>query len=203
MIDKVLRVPKEQVLAPLAARTLRTVHPTTITVVAWSVGLIAAVAAWQAAYGWALVCWLLNRVLDGLDGTMARQQGRQSDLGGYLDIVLDTVVYAALPLGLALAANTPLGYLSLALLLGSFYINGASWMYLAALLEKRQSGAAAQGELTTVTMPSGLIEGTETVIFYTLFLLFPTALVPLFALMALLVLITAAQRLVWAARHLR
>jgi phosphatidylglycerophosphate synthase len=150
----------------------------------------------------ALVLWALNRVLDGLDGTLARLTGQQSDLGAYLDIVLDHLIYAAVPLGLALAAGTPAAFLALSLLLSSFYINGASWMYLAALLEKRQAGAAAQGELTTVTMPSGLIEGAETVVFYTLFLLLPGAIVPLFVIMAVLVFVTAGQRVAWAIRAL-
>jgi phosphatidylglycerophosphate synthase len=144
----------------------------------------------------------MGRILDGLDGTLARITGQQSDLGAYLDIVLDHVVYVAVPLGLALAAGTPAASMALALLLASFYINGASWMYLAALLEKRSAGAAARGELTTVTMPSGLVEGAETVVLYSLFLLMPGALVPLFWLMAGLVLLTAGQRVVWATRQL-
>ncbi|HEU4326511.1 MAG TPA: CDP-alcohol phosphatidyltransferase family protein [Roseiflexaceae bacterium] len=203
MVDKVLRKPKEQILTPLAHGPLRALHPTAVTLLACVVGLMAAVAAWQQLYGAALVLWLLNRTLDGLDGTLARVHGRQSDLGGYLDILLDVLVYAAVPAGLALGVGTPAAYLSLALLLGSFYINGASWMYLAALLEKRSQGARASGELTTVTMPGGLIEGAETVLFYALFLLFPTALVPLFGLMALLVGVTTVQRLVWAVRTIR
>lgn len=202
MIDKALRVPKEALLSPLAQGPLRRLSPTTVTVLAAIAGLAAAVAASQSAYPAALGLWALNRVLDGLDGTLARATGRQSDAGAYLDIVLDTLVYAAVPAGLALAAGTPAAYLALALLLGSFYLNGATWMYLAALLEKRSAGAAARGELTTVTMPAGLIEGAETVLFYTLFLLLPGAIVPLFALMAGLVLLTAAQRVTWALREL-
>lgn len=202
MIDKTLREPKESLLAPLVRGPVRRVHPTAVTIAAAIVGVAAAVAAWQGAYWPALGLWALNRILDGLDGTLARITGQQSDLGAYLDIVLDHVVYVAVPLGLALAAGTPGAYLALALLLASFYINGASWMYLAALLEKRSAGAAARGELTTVTMPGGLVEGAETVVLFSLFLLFPGALAPLFGLMAALVLLTAAQRLVWAARHL-
>lgn len=76
-------------------------------------------------------------------------------------------------------------------------------MYLAALLEKRNAGAAARGELTSVTMPTGLVEGAETIVLYTIFLLFPGALVPIFVLMAGLVLITVGQRLIWAVRHLK
>jgi phosphatidylglycerophosphate synthase len=202
MIDKVLRYPKERVLEPIALRLLRSVHPNAITVVACAVGIAAAVAVWQQAYVPALLLWLLNRLLDGLDGAVARLTNKQSDFGGYLDIVLDTVVYAAIPVGLALGVGVTAGYLALAFLLASFYINGASWMYLAALLEKRNSGAAARGEMTTVTMPGGLIEGAETILFYTLFLLLPNMLVPLFIAMGALVLVTAAQRVVWAVRHL-
>ncbi|NCC33810.1 MAG: CDP-alcohol phosphatidyltransferase family protein, partial [Chloroflexia bacterium] len=165
MIDKALREPKESLLGPLVRGPLRRIHPTSITVVAAIVGVAAAVAAWQGLYVAALILWVVNRILDGLDGTLARLTDQQSDLGAYLDILLDHLVYAAIPMGLALAVNTPAGYLALAALLASFYLNGASWMYLAALLEKRQAGARKQGELTTVTMPGGLIEGAETVVF--------------------------------------
>lgn len=202
MIDKTLRVPKETLLNPLVRGPLRRIHPTAVTIAAAGVGVAAAVAAWQEAYLPALGLWMLNRVLDGLDGTLARSTGQQSDLGAYLDIVLDHVVYVAIPLGLALAVGTPAAYLALVLLLSSFYINAASWMYLAALLEKRNAGAAARGELTTVTMLTGLVEGAETIVLYTLFLLVPGALVPLFGLMAGLVLITVGQRMVWAVRNL-
>jgi phosphatidylglycerophosphate synthase len=202
VIDKVLRAPKEYVLTPLVRGPLRRLQPTTVTIAAAVVGIAAAAAAWQGAYLPALGLWALNRILDGLDGTLARVTGQQSDLGAYLDIVLDHIVYVAVPLGLALAAGIPAAYLALALILASFYINGASWMYLSALLEKRNAGAIARGELTTVTMPGGLVEGAETVVLYTLFLLFPSALMPLFGLMAALVLFTAGQRVAWAVRHL-
>jgi phosphatidylglycerophosphate synthase len=202
MLDEVLRVPKEAILAPLVRGPLRRLHPTVVTVAAAVAGVAAGAAAWQGASLLALGLWLLNRVLDGLDGTLARSTGRQSDLGAYLDIVLDHVVYIAVPLGLALAAGTPAAALALALLLASFYLNGASWMYLAALLEKRNAGAAARGELTAVTMPGGLIEGAETMVLYTLFLLVPEAVVPLFGVMAALVLLTVLQRVAWAIRRL-
>ncbi|MBK6433761.1 CDP-alcohol phosphatidyltransferase family protein [Candidatus Amarolinea dominans] len=72
-----------------------------------------------------------SRILDGLDGMLWRHlTQQQTDFGGYLDIVADFVVYAAVPIGLFLGrATTELG-VGLALLLGSFYINAASWMYL-------------------------------------------------------------------------
>ncbi len=198
MIDKALRYPKERVMEPLARSLGRSIHPNSITVAACIVGVAAALAAWQQLYPLAVGLWLLNRLLDGLDGTLARMQGSQSDFGGYLDILLDVVVYAVVPLGLALGDGRPVALLALAALLGSFYINGAAWMYLAALLEKRRLGAATQGEMTTITMPTGLIEGAETVLFYTLFLLFPATIIPMFWLMAALVLVTVVQRFIWA-----
>jgi phosphatidylglycerophosphate synthase len=141
----------------------------------------------------ALALWLANRVLDGLDGTLARVQGAQSDVGGYVDLLLDFVVYAAIPFGLVLGRPSVATALAALALVGSFYVNAASWMYLAALLERRGVGARSRGELTSITMPEGLIGGSETVVLYTLFL---------FSAMAALVVVTAAQRLVWAVRRL-
>jgi len=37
-------------------------------------------------------CWILNRILDGFDGLVARERNQQSDFGGYLDLVLDVAV---------------------------------------------------------------------------------------------------------------
>jgi phosphatidylglycerophosphate synthase len=144
----------------------------------------------------------LNRFLDGLDGSVARLHQRQSDLGGYLDILADFFVYAGYPIALVIGQPAVSSYLGLALLLASFYINSASWLYLAAILEKRNHGIRTRKELTTITMPAGLIGGTETIVFYCLFIIFPTFLVPLFILMGGLVLLTTGQRIVWAIRHL-
>ncbi len=176
-----------------------------VTVAGFLVGMGAALFAARAALGLALACWIGNRLLDGLDGTLARARQGQSDLGGYADLLLDFVVYAAIPVGFVLGAplaqRDTLALAALALV-GTFYVNAASWMYLSALLERRGSGARARGELTSVTMPGGLVGGTETVVFYTLFFLSPGHLVELFLSMAALVAVTIVQRFVWATRHL-
>lgn len=202
MIDDILRLPKEKIMEPLA-KALPGVSPTAITVTACLVGVTSGVAAAGQQYGLALGLWGANRLLDGLDGTLARANGKESDLGGYLDLVLDMVVYAAIPLGLALGSDIPFVSLALAALFASFYINSATWMVLSSLLEKRCQGAKARGELTTVTIPRGLIEGLETFIFYSLFLLFPHWLPGLFSLMAGLVVLTSIQRVAWAIRNLK
>lgn len=201
MLDHVLRGYKDRLLSPLAV-ALGRVSPDAVTLLALVIGLTAAVMAARQEYILALALWLASRVLDGLDGLLARMTQQQTDFGGYLDIVADFAVYAAVPIGLFLGrATTDLG-ISLVLLLGSFYINAASWMYLSAILEKRSVGAGVRGELTTVTMPAGLVGGTETIFFYAAFLIWPRALPWLFLTMAGLVLLGVIQRLWWARRHL-
>ncbi|HYF62156.1 MAG TPA: CDP-alcohol phosphatidyltransferase family protein [Herpetosiphonaceae bacterium] len=202
MVDQFLRRPKERLLAPLARRLGARVRPTTLTLIAFGCGVAAAAALWRGATAAGLSLWALNRIIDGLDGSVARATATQSDWGGYLDILLDVVVYALVPLGLALRQGTPAALLALAALLASFYANAISWSYLAAVLEKRSAGAKISGELTSVTMPAGLIEGAETVLFFCAFIVFSSHLVWLFGLMAALVGLTVAQRLVWAYRIL-
>jgi phosphatidylglycerophosphate synthase len=202
MLDAPLRPLKERLLAPLAAAVGRRVSPMAVTAAGFVAGMGAAALAARGAFGAALALWLLNRALDGFDGTLARTQGTQSDLGGYVDVVLDFAVYAAVPVGLALGTGGGPALVAALALLASFYVNAASWMYLAAVLERRGAGARARGELTTVTMPPGLVGGTETILFYVAFFAFPRHLAPLFALMTGFVLLTVVQRLVWAARRL-
>ncbi len=199
MFDATLRQAKDRVGTPLALR-LGAVSPNAVSVGGFVVGLI---AAWQASQGngvAAVILWLFSRILDGLDGLIARLHGKQSDFGGYLDIVLDFVVYSAVPIGLTLNAPTLERLTALAVMLSSFYVNAASWMMLAAILEKR---GRVQGGLTTVTMPPGLVGALETIAAYTAFLLWPEQTVWLFGVFAALVGVTIVQRLVWAWRHLR
>lgn len=201
MLDHALRSPKTRLLRP-AARRLEPVPAAALTLAALAAGVAAAAAAALGALPWALGLWLTNRLLDGLDGEVARLRGRQSDLGGYLDLLADLIVYALVPIGLAWGHPSPATWAALAAMLASFYLNLGSWLMLAALLEKRGRGAARRGEPTSVAMPAGLVEGAETVLLFTLFLLLPHALPALFWATAALVGITAGQRAWWAARRL-
>lgn len=199
MFDHKMRLTKEKWFGPLAER-LRRWPPWLLTLLGFGVGLAVAVAVAQQQYLWGFLLWFFNRVFDGLDGTVARLQNSQTDLGGYLDILLDFVVYACIPIGLAWGRPSPPLYLSLAFLLAVYYVNAASWMYLSAILEKRATHD--QRQMTTVQMPAGLIGGTETILMYTVWIAFPHALFWLFNLMTLLVALTIGQRLLWAVRHL-
>jgi len=199
MFDDQMRRAKDRAILPLA-HFFGQWPPWLFSLLGLGMGVAAAVALWQQQYLLGLVFWFFSRLFDGLDGVIARQQGAQSDFGGYLDILLDFVTYAIIPIGLVLGRPSTAGYLALIFLLTSFYVNAASWMYLAAILEKR--AAARADRLTSVTMPAGIIGGTETIILYAVFIIFPDYLVWLFCGMALLVTVTILQRLLWARRHL-
>ena len=202
MLDDFSRPIKERVLTPAALAVGRRVSPLTVTLCGFGLGIAAAVAAATGHTSVGLALWIANRVLDGFDGTLARVQHEQSDVGGYVDLLLDFVVYAAVPIGFVIAApEMGLAVAGLALL-GMFYVNAASWMYLSALLEKRGVGARARGELTSVTMPVGLIGGTETVLLFAAYFIWPRWLVLLFWITTALVGVTVLQRLAWAVRHL-
>jgi len=200
MRDAALRKDKDRLLQPIARRWFVHVHPNWISAAALGFGLACALAAWQQHYLAALLLWAVNRILDGLDGLVAREHAKQSDFGGYLDLFLDFIVYLAVPVAIAAAQPSNALLWATVALFGAFVLNLLSWSVLSAILEKR--AATDTGSLTTVAMPGGLIEGAETIIFYTLFLLLPTYAALLFLVMAVLVLVTAAQRVAWAARHL-
>jgi phosphatidylglycerophosphate synthase len=199
MFDEQMRRAKDSAITPLA-RLFERQPPWLFSLLGLAMGIATAVALWRQAYLLGIIFWFFNRLFDGLDGVIARRQGSQSDFGGYLDILLDFVTYAIIPIGLVLGRTSMAVYLALIFLLSSFYVNAASWMYLAAVLEKRANQRADR--LTSVTMPAGIIGGVETIIFYTAFILFPGYLVWLFGAMTALVGVTILQRLIWAARHL-
>lgn len=203
MFDPALRPLKDRILHPVA-RALGRVDPGVLTALGLVAGAAAAALAWKGSMQGALVLWLTNRVLDGLDGAVARLHGTGSDLGGLLDLVADFTVYAALPIALALRPGAdPALPGAAALLLGAFYVNTAAWMVPSALLERRHRGVVERGEATSVVIPEGLISGGETVVFYTLFFLLPDHQVVLFHLMAGLTAVTIVQRLLWAATEFR
>ncbi|MCP4141598.1 MAG: CDP-alcohol phosphatidyltransferase family protein [Chloroflexi bacterium] len=199
MFDTYLRNTKDRIAAPIARRMTR-ISPNTISIIGVFFGIGSAIFATQHRYLWGLAFWLINRALDGLDGLLARLHNKQDDFGGYLDILLDFVAYAAIPLGFGLAAASQSIYLALAFLLSIYYLNTASWMFLSAILEKRT--ARDPETATTIVMPAGLVGGFETIIFYSLFFLLPQFILHIFIIFSTLIFITVIQRLIWAKKNL-
>jgi len=202
MLDLRLRPLKERLLEPAAARLARHVSANALTGTALVVTFGAAALAAAGQPIAAVAAWLTGRLLDGLDGPVARHRGAASDFGGYLDMVADTIGYAAVPIGVAVGIDGRSAWIAVSVLLGAFFINAISWSYLSAVLEKKGAGASATGEMTTITMPPALVEGTETIVLFSLFIAFPQWSTWLFAVMSALVAVNVVQRVAWARRHL-
>ena len=100
MFDERMRLVKDTVFHPMA-QPMQAIPPWLFSVMGLLAGAGAAIALWQRAYPLGFLLWFLNRVFDGLDGAVARTCNAQSDFGGYLDIIIDFIVYAAVPVGLA------------------------------------------------------------------------------------------------------
>ncbi|MGH6914455.1 MAG: CDP-alcohol phosphatidyltransferase family protein [Geminicoccales bacterium] len=145
-----------------------TANKTTLIGFAIGVGAIAAIA--REAYGLGLVLILLNRFLDGLDGALARQRG-STDLGGFLDIVADFVLYAGVPFAFALAAPAANG-LPAAFLIFSFVGTGTSFLAFAIMAAKRGLESDFRGKKSLYYL-GGLTEGTETIFAFVLACLLP------------------------------
>jgi phosphatidylglycerophosphate synthase len=141
-----------------------------VTLAGLVLGLAAAVMIVLELDVAALVLFGLNRLLDGLDGAIARST-RRTDRGGFLDIVSDFAVYGAVPLAFAL--REPAGFaLPAAVLLFAFYVNGASFLAFAALAAKRGLETSVRGA-KSIYFTVGLAEGTETILAFAAMILWP------------------------------
>ena len=176
------------------------VSAASVTFFGLALGLGAALVLALGLPGWAAIVLLLaGRVADGLDGAVARASA-STDLGGFLDILCDFVFYGALPLAFAL--RDPASALPAVFLLFSFYVNAASFLGFAILAEKRGIKTSAQGQ-KSLYYSAGLMEGTETILFFAAMCVWPGAFAPLAWGFGGLCLLTAAGRAALAARLFR
>jgi phosphatidylglycerophosphate synthase len=171
-----------------------------VTWTGFAIGIAAAGAIALEAYAAGLVLILASRLCDGLDGAVARQTAK-TDLGGYLDIVLDFAFYGLVPLAFVIARPAENG-LAGAVLIFSFYANGASFLAFAVMAEKRGIEGEARGP-KSLHFTTGLAEATETIFVFCLFCLFPSAFAPIAFAFAALCLLTASSRIALAMRTFR
>lgn len=194
MLDKVMRQlidpPLNRIGQALAAKGA---SADAVTLVGLGLGLISALAIAVGLSGWPLLIPLLaGRVADGLDGAVSRATSK-TDFGGYLDIACDFMFYGAIPFAFVIrdpAANGVAG----AFLLFSYYVNGASFLGYAIIAEKRGMQTDAQGE-KSLFYASGILEGTETIVFFSALCLWPQHFEPLAWAFGAACLITATLRI--------
>ena len=161
-----------------------------LTITGLLIGLAAAGAISLRAYGVALSLIIVNRILDGLDGAVARMRG-PSDFGGYLDSLCDFAFYVAVPLGFAVA--TPSNALPAAILIASFTITGVSFLAFAAIAAKRGLESSAHGK-KSFFYSTGIAEGGETIAVFVLMGAFPQEFAVIAYAYAAVCVLTVAQR---------
>lgn len=163
-------------------------------------GLIPALAAALSIanhhYLAALALILLNRLIDGLDGAVARASGL-TDFGGYLDTLADYVFYVAVPVGFGLAASG--NTVTAMLLIASFTLTCASFLVFAALAARRGEETADHGA-KSIFYSTGLAEGAETIAVFIAMCLWPAHFPAIATGFAALCLITVVQRSLLARR---
>lgn len=192
MLDPLLRrwidPPLNQAGAWLARRDM---SANAFSLAGLAIGLTAVPLLAWGRYDAALLVILLNRLIDGLDGAIARHKGATL-FGGYLDIMCDMGFYAAVPLGFALAR--PDDALWSALLLASFVCTASSFLGRAVLaVQRREPDDGTRGR-KSFFHAAGIVEGTETIAAFVLFCLFPEAFSWLAGIFAVLCFWTAAAR---------
>ena len=197
MFDAPLRARLRPGIQPIAAALdRRGVRPGTITAVGLAVGIAACVAAALAAWPAALVLWLLNRGLDGLDGAVARRRG-PTDLGGMLDFLADFVVYGGFVVGVAIAV--PDARVACTALLAAYLLNNVALLSFASLVEKR---LLPYGDERSLRFTAGLTEGTETIVAYAAICIVPAHAATIAWIFAAMVFFTVGQRVDVARRVL-
>ncbi|HEA17609.1 hypothetical protein LCGC14_1699210 [marine sediment metagenome] len=172
MLDKFITPVIKPLLTPVVMLMhKRGITADQLTVVGFLVGLLAVpLLAFEMWYG-ALVAIALNRILDGLDGALARYANQSSSAGGFLDITLDFLFYAAIPLGFILA-NPEQNAIAGSLLLATFIGTGSSFLAFAISAEKFKL-EKPQFKYKSFYYLNGLTEGTETIALFIAFCIWP------------------------------
>ncbi len=166
MLDRKVLDKTRTLLHTLASALLaRNISANHVTIAGFVVGMCALPALLLDLPLLALVFIILNRLLDGLDGTLARMT-TPTDSGGFLDIVLDFLFYSSVPLGFALA-NPEQNALAAAVLIYAFIGTGCSFLAFAVIAAKREMSSTDYPNKSFYYL-GGLTEATETIIVFAL-----------------------------------
>ena len=195
MLDRAIQAAIKPLLTRAARQLVAAgIGANAITVTGFVVGMAAAVAIAFQAYLVGLVLLLASRLMDGLDGAVARAT-KPTDRGGFLDITLDFLFYASIPLAFAFA-NPAQNALPAAVLLAAFIGTASSFLAFAIVAEKHRLESTAFPDKSFYFL-GGLTEATETIVAFAAMCLWPAAF-PLIAYgFAVLCGITIAMRIGW------
>ena len=199
MLDRALHAAIKPVLNRAAQGLVRLgIAADAVTITGFVVGMAAAVAIALESYWVGLALLLASRLMDGLDGAVARAT-KPTDRGGFLDITLDFLFYASIPLAFAIA-HPAHNALPAAVLLAAFIGTGSSFLAFAVIAEKHQVPSTAFPDKRFYFL-GGLTEATETLIAFAAMCLWPQWFPQLAYGFAVLCAITIAMRIGWGWRR--
>ena len=193
MFDRQIQKYTQRPLQYIAKLFLKFISPNHMTLIGFSFGILMCLTIIIDQYLIAIIFLFLNRLSDGLDGVMARLQ-TPTPLGGYLDIVLDFLIYGGfvLSFGITEQNNT---FLSM-ILLFCYVGTGSTFLAKAAILPSLTNQNLNEKIPKGFHYAVGLVEGTETIIFMFMCLLFPSLFIYLASIFILLCLITIIFRII-------
>lgn len=167
------------------------IQPKHLSLLACLMGLLVTPALYYQRPILALMALMTSGYLDSLDGTLARLRGSSSMAGAVLDMSCDRVVEFAIIMGLYLQ-NPARGFWCI-LMLGSILLCITTFLLAAAAMKNDSK--------KSFYYSSGLIERPEAFIFFILMIVFPSVFEGLAALFSLLVVYTAAMRMMQLLRQ--
>lgn len=171
MIDRHILPLQARILRPAAALLARRgVSADSITLAGFGIGLLAAPLLAAGLFEAALAAILINRILDGLDGAVARIAG-PTDRGAFIDIAFDFFFYASVPLGFALSDPARNG-LAATVLVVTFVGTGSGFLAFAAIAARRGLTSRAYPDKGLYFL-GGLAEGAETIVVFVAMCLWP------------------------------
>ncbi len=197
MFDRQIQNFTQKPLIIISKLFLKFLKPNQMTILGFVLGIFMCILIFFQFYFAALALLLLNRFCDGLDGTMARLTS-PTPLGGYLDIVSDFTIYSGFVLSFGLSNSS---YTNLSMIILFLYI-GTGTTFLAKAAIKTQLDKISETNDAFKELPksfhytSGLVEGTETIIFMVLCLLLPNFFILISIIFGILCLITFISRVI-------
>jgi phosphatidylglycerophosphate synthase len=199
MIDAMLRPLIDPPLNLIARQLTKAgITANQVTIAGFVTGL-AAVPLIATHQEWlALLAIAVNRLSDGVDGAVARMNGI-TDLGGYLDIVLDFIFYSAIVFGFTLAQPDQAVYGTF--LIFSFIGTGTSFLAYSIFAAKRNIHTSARGKKSIYYL-GGLTEGFETIVALALMCIFPEWFWVIALIFGMMCWITTVSRIAWARQTL-
>ena len=165
-----------------------------LTFAGFGIGVAAALLVAAQWFATAAALVLVSRLFDALDGAVARQTAA-TDRGGFLDITLDFLFYAAMPLAFAVA-DPARNALAAAALLAAFMGTGASFLAFAVVAAQRGMASTAYPDKSFFFL-GGLTEGGETLAFFVAMCLWPQHFALLAWVFCAACMLTTGTRIWW------